>query len=456
MAIPDTVSTDNLECSLLSNPTDNTRTHQTAMKAEEDHFHFTWYSWCQKFHMSRCISLLALHILAFFGPMLVPWHKKTVAFTWAYGNAQAYGITAGYHRLWSHRSYNASRPLQYLLAIVGASAVQRDIEWWCYQHRAHHRFTDTELDPYNALRGFWHSHIGWLLLRAPRRRRELVDIEDLRKNPVVQWQRRNYFLLALTFGVIIPGIIPYWCWNESVGSCVVFAIACRMCVVYHTTWAVNSFSHWLGKASYDDKHTPRDNFVVALLTHGEGYHNFHHEFPMDYRNAVEWYQYDPTKWFIWICQKLGLASHLKVALDNEIKKSRLSMYLKTLRLIQDKITWPPTPKDLPVVDWNNFRAQSLERPLIVIAGFIHDVSEFIDQHPGGSNVLLQNVGRDVTTAFFGGVYDHSNAAHNLLSMMRVGVLRQGVEPHKEMVVTPCRQRLMIKECNETSVQGDTK
>ena len=79
-----------------------------------------------------------------------------------------------------------------------------------------------------------------------------------------------------------------------------------------STFCVNSLAHWLGETPFDDKHTPRDHFTTALVTIGEGYHNFHHQFPMDYRNAIRWYQYDPTKWFIWACQQLGLASHLKV------------------------------------------------------------------------------------------------------------------------------------------------
>jgi stearoyl-CoA desaturase (delta-9 desaturase) len=81
-----------------------------------------------------------------------------------------------------------------------------------------------------------------------------------------------------------------------------------------STFCVNSLAHWLGDTPFDDKHTPRDHLVTALVTIGEGYHNFHHQFPMDYRNAIKWYQYDPTKWFIWVCQQLGLASHLKVCL----------------------------------------------------------------------------------------------------------------------------------------------
>ena len=196
---------------------------------------------------------------------------------------------------------------------------------------------------------------------------------------------------------------------------------------------MNSLAHWLGETPFDDKHTPRDHFVTALVTVGEGYHNFHHQFPMDYRNAIKWYQYDPTKWFIWVCQQLGLASHLKVFPENEVKKGQLTMQLKKLRETQEGLAWAPDVQELPVISWEScmchphvrvyvfsdtrfpVQEQALKRPLIVIAGFIHDVADFLDEHPGGRHLLVKYIGKDATTAFFGGVYDHSNAAHNVRS-----------------------------------------
>ncbi len=104
---------------------------------------------------------------------------------------------------------------------------------------------------------------------------------------------------------------PGYFWGDWRGG-YVYAGAMRMCMVHHSIFALNSLAHWLGEAPFDDKHSPRDHLVTALVTFGEGYHNFHHQFPTDYRNAIRWYQYDPTKWFISLCAKVGLASHLKV------------------------------------------------------------------------------------------------------------------------------------------------
>lgn len=120
-----------------------------------------------------------------------------------------------------------------------------------------------------------------------------------------------------------------------------------------STFCVNSLAHWLGEQPFDDKNTPKDHFLTALVTVGEGYHNFHHQFPMDYRNAIKWYQYDPTKWFIAACEKVGLATQLKTFPENEIAKGQLSMELKQLRARQDGIKWPAGTGDMPVISWDS-------------------------------------------------------------------------------------------------------
>lgn len=109
----------------------------------------------------------------------------------------------------------------------------------------------------------------------------------------------------------------------------------------------------LGHAPFDDKHTPRDHLFTALVTMGEGYHNFHHQFPMDYRNAFRWYQYDPTKWFIAACGALGLASNLRTFPSNEVHKGMFTMRAKELRATQESLTWPTPVEKLPVVTWEN-------------------------------------------------------------------------------------------------------
>ncbi|KAI0070752.1 delta 9-fatty acid desaturase [Panus rudis PR-1116 ss-1] len=395
------------------------------------------------------ISFLVLTVtpaIAIYGAFHVKLTWQTALWSVIYYFITGLGITAGYHRLWAHRSYNATKPLQYFLAIAGAGAVEGSIKWWSRGHRAHHRYTDTDLDPYNAHHGFWWAHVGWMIFK-PRRRPGVADVSDLSKNEVVRWQHRWYVYLIIGCGFLLPTAIAGLGWGDWVGG-FFYAGAARLCFVHHSTFCVNSLAHWLGETPFDDKHTPRDHMVTALVTIGEGYHNFHHQFPMDYRNAIKWYQYDPTKWFIWTMQQLGLASHLKVFPENEVKKGQLTMQLKKLRETQDGLVWAPDVQELPVISWESYQEQSLKRPLIVIAGFIHDVSDFLDSHPGGRHLLTKFIGKDATTAFFGGVYDHSNAAHNLLSMKRVGVLHGGYKHGLDDKLVPPSQRLRIARYSE--------
>ncbi|CAK5274223.1 unnamed protein product [Mycena citricolor] len=302
--------------------------------------------------------------------------------------------------------------------------------------------TDTEKDPYDASRGLLWTHIGWILFKS-KLRSGPVDISDLGRDPLLRWTHRYYFPLAALFGYIVPALVPIL-WDDVLGG-ICFSAALRLTIAHHCTFAINSIAHYLGTTPYDDTLSPRDHFLSAILTMGEGYHNFHHQFPMDYRNAYLWYQWDPTKWFIQLVYYCRLASNLRIFPSNEIAKGALTMKLKQLKLDQDAIRWPTEPQDLPVVTWDTFRKESKTRSLLLISGFIHDLSEFVGDHPGGPLYLTKNAGKDMTAAFFGGVYRHSNAAHNLLSMFRVGVLAGGGCPPDQPQVVPPSQILYVAE-----------
>ncbi|GBE87551.1 delta 9-fatty acid desaturase protein [Sparassis latifolia] len=409
----------------------------------------TWDNWWQEMNWLNLSILTITPVIALWGAFYVKLRWETFVWSVFYYYVTGLGITAGYHRLWSHRSYNASKPLQYFLAMAGAGAVEGSIKWWSRGHRAHHRYTDTDLDPYNAHKGLLYSHIGWMLVK-PRHKPGVADVSDLSRNEVVRWQHRWYLHLIIGFGFLFPTAVAGFCWGDWLGG-YVFAGAARLCFVHHSTFCVNSLAHYLGESPFDDKHTPRDHVLTALVTIGEGYHNFHHQFPMDFRNAIKWYQYDPTKWFISVCEFLGLATHLKVFPENEVRKGQLTMELKRLRKAQEGLLFAPDLDELPVISWDSFREQAERRPLVVIGGFIHDVGHFMDEHPGGRHLVAKNIGRDATTAFFGGVYDHSNAAHNLLSMMRVGILHGGMQHGLDDKSVPPSQRLRIARYNESGL-----
>ncbi|KAI9511679.1 delta 9-fatty acid desaturase protein [Russula earlei] len=412
----------------------------------------TWRNWWRELNYLSVAILTLSASISIYGAFTTKLRWETATFAVFYYFFTGLGITAGYHRLWSHRSYNASTPLQILLALAGAGAAQGSIRWWARGHRAHHRYIDTDLDPYDANRGFWWCHVGWMLVK-PRRRPGVADVSDLSKSAIVRWQQRWYVPLILVMGFAVPTSIPGYFWGDWRGG-YIYAGALRMCMVHHSIFALNSLAHWLGETPFDDRHSPRDHLITALVTFGEGYHNFHHQFPTDYRNAIRWYQYDPTKWFIAFCAKIGLASHLKVFPDNEVTKGQLTMELKRLRKTQDGLVWPKEHVDLPIISYESFQEQSQTRPLVLVSGFIHDVGGFLDEHPGGRHLLGKQIGKDASTAFFGGVYDHSNAAHNLLSMMRVGVLHGGVPHALQERDVPPSQYLRVTRYDELPMNLD--
>ncbi|KAH0389015.1 putative delta-9 desaturase, partial [Aureobasidium melanogenum] len=358
-----------------------------------------------------------------------PLYLKTAIWAVAYYFATGLGITAGYHRLWAHTSYQATLPLKIFLAAVGGGAVEGSIRWWARDHRAHHRYTDTEKDPYSVRKGLLYSHFGWMLMKQNPKRIGRTDISDLNDDPVVVWQHKNYLKVVFFMGLIFPTLVAGLGWGDYLGG-FIYAGILRIFFVQQATFCVNSLAHWLGDQPFDDRNSPRDHVITAVVTLGEGYHNFHHEFPSDYRNAIEWHQYDPTKWSIWTWKQLGLAYDLKQFRSNEIEKGRVQQLQKKIDRKRAELDWGTPLESLPVMEWDDYVEQCKNgRQLISVAGIVHDLSEsnFVNDHPGGKAMIRSGIGKDATAMFNGGVYFHSNAAHNLLSTMRVGVIRGGME-----------------------------
>jgi len=346
----------------------------------------------------------------------------TLVFAFIYYYMTGLGITAGYHRLWAHKAYSARLPTKVLLLLLGTGATQGSIRWWARDHRAHHRYTDTEKDPYNANRGFWYSHIGWMLLKQDPKTIGRAGIEDLNADPWVRWQHKYYVPLAILMSVVFPTGVCGLFWGDWWGG-FYYASMLRQFVVHHNTFLVNSLAHFWGLAPFADEHTPRDSVITALLTFGEGYHNFHHEFPHDYRNAIKFYQYDPTKWLIYGLSLIGQTYDLQIFPDSIIKKGQIQMKQKELDRIKEKVDWGIPREHLPVVTRACFEKLKEEGyKLLIISGAVHDITDFVSEHPGGSKILEPYAGKDGTKAFSGGVYYHSNAARNLLDKFRIGVV----------------------------------
>ncbi|KAL4948384.1 hypothetical protein BDW69DRAFT_94099 [Aspergillus filifer] len=398
----------------------------TAAKPHITELPITWSNWYQHVNWLNCTFVLFIPLLGCVLALGTPLRLNTAIFAVVYYFNAGLGITAGYHRYWAHRCYKASFPLQIYLAAVGAGAGQGSIRWWSRGHRAHHRYTDTEKDPYSVRKGFWYSHIGWIVMKQNYKKIGRSDSSDLDCDPLVMWQHKNYIQSALLMILVFPTIVCGLGWGDWMGGFIYGGIL-RVFFIQQATNCVNSLAHWIGEQPFDDRNSPRDHMITALVTLGEGYHNFHHEFPSDYRNAIEWYQYDPTKWMIWIWKQVGLAYDLKEFRANEIEKGRLQQMQKKVDAQRAKLDWGVPLDQLPVLSWDEFTAESKERALIAIGGVVHDVTNFVKEHPGGKAFISSGIGKDATAMFNGGIYRHSNAAHNLLSTMRVGVIRGGCE-----------------------------
>ena len=217
-------------------------------------------------------------------------------------------ITAGYHRLFSHRSYQAHPVLRGLFLLFGAAAVQNSALKWCADHRCHHAHTDREDDPYSVTRGFFWSHIGWVMFR-PTHRSDAEQVRDLHADRLVMLQDRYYVALAWLMGALVPASLGL-IWGDPIGALLVAGFL-RLVVQWHATFSINSFAHMIGSQPFSTRNSARDSFWTAILTLGEGYHNFHHAFQHDYRNGIRWYHYDPTKWYLWSLDKVGLAKNLR-------------------------------------------------------------------------------------------------------------------------------------------------
>lgn len=198
---------------------------------------------------------------------------------------------------------------------------------WAFDHRLHHAHVDTDLDPYSIQKGFWYAHFLWIL-EKPREIDPKV-VPDLMKNRLVQFQHRYAGFLML-FTNIIAFIVVGWLLNDYAGA---FFLACwlRLFVLHHSTWFINSLAHTWGDKPFCQEQSAVNNYVIALLTFGEGYHNYHHTFANDYRNGIRWFHFDPTKWLIWTLNKLGLTSGLK-RMDIYTIKKRMVMQRKKLLL----------------------------------------------------------------------------------------------------------------------------
>ncbi|KAA1190127.1 acyl-CoA desaturase [Pseudohalioglobus sediminis] len=269
--------------------------------------------------------------------ILVPawgiYHGFTTA-QWLWALAFLYlnglSITGGYHRLWSHKAYEAHPALKWFFALWGAGALQNSILIWSSDHRRHHRYVDdNERDPYSAGRGLWFSHMGWMLRKYKTNEPDFSNARDLQRDPVVMFQHNHYVALTVLMNVGLPLLLGFYL-GDVIGTLLLVGLF-RLVVNHHVTFFINSLAHFWGTRPYTESNSARDNGFLAFLTYGEGYHNYHHIFQTDYRNGIRWWQWDPTKWMINACSRVGLARKLVRVPDFKIQRAILDTQFQRAR-----------------------------------------------------------------------------------------------------------------------------
>lgn len=286
------------------------------------------FNWIPALYILGYHLLLLIALPIYFFHFVPSWQIVTISAVLLY--VTGLSVTAGYHRLYSHTTYKINPVIEAILLIFSTMATQGSVLRWAYDHRKHHAFVDTDRDPYSIKKGFWYAHFLWLLEKPE----EIEDkmVADLLKKPLLRFQHRFYGSLMVVTNVL-TSLVVGWYLGDYLGA-FLFVWFVRLFFLHHFTWFINSLAHTWGARAFCQELSAVDNYLISLLTFGEGYHNYHHTFSYDYRNGIRWYHFDPTKWLIWTLSKFGFASHLKKNQHFFIEKR---LILERKQLLLDKI-----------------------------------------------------------------------------------------------------------------------
>ncbi|KAL5494752.1 hypothetical protein ACEPAI_213 [Sanghuangporus weigelae] len=431
-----------------------------------------------EFWWANAIFFVGVHIAACIGVYYRPaWTVPRATLllgilTW---QLACFAVTIGYHRLYSHRAFRAAFGVRLVLSLLGCMAFQGSIKWWCLRHRLHHRFTDDPVhDPYCATRGLFFAHVGWIFYKPKYEKMGTIDRDDLENDPVVRFQHKHYVPLALFAGFVLPTLLGLL-WNDPIGAYIYAGLVSRI-AIWHCTFLVNSLAHWEGLQPYTDENTSRGNLILALLTCGEGAHNFH-AFPHDFRAGPARTNWDPSKWIIVLLHRLGLATGLRRARNEDVKAAEARMRLHghhvphisfwdytSLQASSDESSTAASQSSMssssedesewdgPAWDESALRSYVAEKPgrcVVLLDGYAIDVTRYLGEHPGGAVFLrkysvreretddssnkpsskkkndepsaknLHDLARETSAAFHGGMNKHSRAARRRSRQLRV-------------------------------------
>lgn len=248
------------------------------------------------------VPFVLLH-LACFAAIFTGVTWEAIAICIALYWIRIFAIGAGYHRYFSHRAYSTSRIFQFVLALACQATAQKSVLWWAAKHRHHHLHSDTLHDVHSPRhKGFWYSHMGWIFDRK-HDKADLVKVADFARFPELMWLHRLEVLPAVALGTLCfliagwPGLVVGFCWSTV--------------LVYHATFCINSLAHVHGRKRYVTGDDSRNNWLLAIFTMGEGWHNNHHAYQSSVRQGFRWWEYDPTYYILKMLAWLGIVWDLK-------------------------------------------------------------------------------------------------------------------------------------------------
>jgi stearoyl-CoA desaturase (Delta-9 desaturase) len=270
----------------------------------------------KKMNWVTSIALILLHIGAITALFMFTWRALAVTI-FLYWMTICLGISMGYHRLHTHRSYQVPRVLEYFFAVCGALTLEGGPIFWVATHRIHHQKSDQPGDPHSPREGAWWSHVGWILFGETNHNNTRVMgkyAPDLMKHPFYVWLNNYHWVPLAVLGAVLLAVggLPVFLW----GICV------RVVFGLHSTWLVNSATHLWGSRRFNTRDDSRNSWWVALLTFGEGWHNNHHAHPTSARHGLAWYEFDISWIQIRILKFLGIAKAIRVATIASVSSER--------------------------------------------------------------------------------------------------------------------------------------
>lgn len=266
-------------------------------------------------------AFFALMHLSCLGVFAVGWSWAALAGMLGMYVLRMFAITGFYHRYFSHRSFKTSRLMQFVFAFCGATAAQQGALWWAAHHRHHHPNSDQPEDRHSPRQhGFWHAHIGWVPENV---KADLSRIPDLTRYPELVWLDKQYLLapIVVAAGLFLLGE-SLQAWGTTGMQMLVWGFFVSTVLLYHGTFSINSLSHVYGSQRYDTGDDSRNNFWLALITLGEGWHNNHHYYATSTRQGFYWWEIDITYYGLWLMSKLGLIWNLKQVPEHLKQKHR--------------------------------------------------------------------------------------------------------------------------------------